>query len=134
MRFALCATQKRKNMKSLKTILLYSLLTIILIGTIYYIKLPSYTINSSTNMSASNYVETSLDVQVYKEFGGKSFYEEIEWKTRQVGDEPLSAQLSLSHRNLRLWGADGVYLCRLFTKRWGINHWEIPFSKLCSST
>lgn len=101
MRFALCATQKRKNMKSLKTILLYSLLTIILIGTIYYIKLPSYTINSSTNMSASNYVETSLDVQVYKEFGGKSFYEEIADNHNRLNGKPDRLEMNLYLLNYR---------------------------------
>lgn len=95
MRFALCATHKRKHMKSLKTVLLYSLLTIILIGTIYYIKLPSYTINSSTNMSASNYVETSLDVQVYKEFGGKSFYEEIADNHNRLNGKPDRLEMNL---------------------------------------
>ena len=91
MRFALCATQKRKNMKSLKTILLYSLLTII----------PSYTINSSTNMSASNYVETSLDVQVYKEFGGKSFYEEIADNHNRLNGKPDRLEMNLYLLNYR---------------------------------
>lgn len=101
MRFAPCATHKRKHMKSLKTILLYSLLTIILIGTIYYIKLPSYTINSSTNMSASNYVETSLDVQVYKEFGGKSFYEEIADNHNRLNGKPDRLEMNLYLLNYR---------------------------------
>lgn len=88
-------------MKSLKTILLYSLLAIILIGTIYYIKLPSYTINSSTNMSASNYVETSLDVQVYKEFGGKSFYEEIADNHNRLNGKPDRLEMNLYLLNYR---------------------------------
>lgn len=64
-------------MEKLKGILFYSVIVAMLAGMIYYMKLPSYTVRSSTNMSASNYVETSLDIDVYKIFVGKSFYEEI---------------------------------------------------------
>ena len=72
-----------------------------MIGTIYYIKLPSYTINSSTNMSASNYVETSLDIQVYKEFGGKSFYEEIADNHNRLNGKPDRLEMNLYLLNYR---------------------------------
>lgn len=82
-------------MEKLKDILFYSILAIMLIGTVYYIKLPSYDIKSNTNMSSSNYVETSLDVQVYKEFSGKSFYEEIANSHNRLNGKPDKLEMNL---------------------------------------
>lgn len=91
------------KMEKLKDILFYSVIVAMIAGMIYYMKLPSYTVRSSTNMSASNYMETSLDIDVYKIFVGKSFYEEIADSHNRLNGTPdkLEMNLYLFNRHYR---------------------------------
>ena len=83
------------KMEKLKDILFYSVIVAMLAGMIYYIKLPSYTVRHSTNMSTSNYLETSLDIDVYKIFVGKSFYEEIADNHNRLNGTPDKLEMNL---------------------------------------
>ncbi len=87
-------------MKKLKTIIvnhkkLSIFFAIYVIFLVYYARLPDYETKHSFITSSSNYIETNLDVQVYKAFNNKYLYKEIEEDHNRINRKPNKLVIDL---------------------------------------
>lgn len=73
----------------------YTLMLILIIFLIYYIKLPDYKIKNSFKMSSRNYVEDNLNIQVYKAFNNPYLYLEIAEDHNQMNGTPNILKMNL---------------------------------------
>lgn len=81
-----------QKIKEISVILVY---VVAFTWTFYYSKLPDYIVNGSTNLSSGDYRETTLNVQVYKIFGGETFYEEIAEDHNHLNGKPDRLEINL---------------------------------------
>lgn len=76
----------KKIIKENKLLCIFILIYTIFL--IYYAKLPDYRTRHSFITSSSNYIETNIDVQVYKAFNNKYLYKEIEEEHNRINRKP----------------------------------------------
>jgi len=79
---------KKIRKEILENKIFYTFILILIIFFIYWAKLPDYKTKHSFVMSSSNYIETNLDVQVYKAFNNKYLYKEIEEDHNRINRKP----------------------------------------------
>lgn len=87
-------------MKKLEKLLMnnkifYTYMIVMIVLIIQYVRLEDYHVNHSFKMSSSNYVETTLDIKVYKAFNNPYLYLEIAEDHNHLNGQPNVLKMNL---------------------------------------